>query len=163
VDGLADIIQDDLVPGCKQLNTADSWNDAKFKSNAKVGDRLDNADGGVVEGRISPHQKTDRGAIGGLGGNDFGIPLSSGIMPGRYAGLILRGVTLPIGPSLGISYLYEPIVIMGDQRPAELLAQPDQIVLRGAFVGDQEHVNAVESRYGFSRQMIRIPAANPDH
>ena len=110
------------LPGCKQLDTADSWNDAKFKINAKVGDRLDNADGGVVEGRISPHQKTDRAAIGGLGGNDFGIPLSSGIMPGRYAGLILRSVTLPIGSSLLISYLHEPIMIMGDQRPAELLA-----------------------------------------
>ena len=43
-------------------------------------------------------------------------------MPGRYAGLILRSVTLPIGSSLGISYLYESIMIMGDQRPAELLA-----------------------------------------
>jgi hypothetical protein len=36
-------------------------------------------------------------------------------------------------------------------------------VLRSAFVGDQEHVDAVESHYGFSRQMIRISAANPDH
>ena len=63
MDGLADSVQDDLVPRSEQLNAADAGDDGQIKINSKLPDRLDDADRGVVEGRIAPHQETNRAAV----------------------------------------------------------------------------------------------------
>ena len=128
VNGLADAVQDDLVPRGEQLDAADAWDDRKIKINSKISDRLDDADRGVVEGRIAQTRKPIV-PPSPTSARMISASLSSGLMPRRHASPIVRSVALSIGSPLRVWHFDETIVIMGDQRPADLLAQTDEVVL----------------------------------
>ena len=163
VNRLPDPIENDLVACGQQLNAADAGNHSKFKINSEIRDRFDDPDGGVIDGWIPPGEKPNGAPFLDLRADYLGVALYPGFMPGGDAGLIVGRIALPVRSSLRIRHFDDTIMIMDDERSADLLAQLEKVVFSRPFVGNEEYVHAVESRHSLACQMIRIPAADSDH
>ncbi len=157
VHRLPDPVEHDPVPGGQQLHAADPRDHGQLQLHAVAGDRLDDPDGAVVERRVAPGQEPDRPAGRQRRPDHLGVRRGAGRVPVQYPGLVARR-RLP----LRVGHFDDPVAIVLDHRLTEGGAQRDQVVLRAALVGDQEHVDRVQRGDRLAGQVLRLAAADPD-